>query len=211
MDFARLSKEQRRSLERATKNYEESLEGDPLTWLEERGITEKVARTFRLGLVEEPEIGHEQAKGRLAIPYLTPKGVVSIRFRTLDEDEEPKYWQPSGSPTHLFNVQDLHGSHEHIAITEGELDSLVLSALCDVPAVGIPGATNWKPHWRRIFYDYAEVFIVMDGDKAGRAAANKLKEHLPNGVVIDIGEGLDINDAYLEEGADYVRGRLGLE
>lgn len=177
--------------------------------LQDRGIEEDTARMFRLGYVEEPEIGHEPASGRLAIPYLTPKGVVSIRFRTLD-GEEPKYWQPTGSPTHLYNVAALHVQSDVIAICEGELDALVLDALCDVPAVGIPGATNWKSHWRLIFDDYEQVFIVMDGDKAGRQAASKLKEHLPNGVIVDIGDGLDVNEAYLSEGAEYIRERLGL-
>jgi len=36
---------------------------------------------FHLGVVVDPLPGHEQFLGRVAIPYVTPSGVVDIRFR----------------------------------------------------------------------------------------------------------------------------------
>ena len=220
MHFERLSDEQRRSLDRATKRYAEALEGSPaISWLEDRGIPADVARTFRLGYVDEPEVGHEQAQGALAIPYVTPSGVVGMRFRYLD-DRKGKYWQPPGSRTRLYGVENLHLGEPYIALCEGELDALVMTALCDVPAVGLPGVSNWKPHFKRLFEDYETVFIVMDfwkrdegeivEDGAGRVAAEKLRSELPNGVIVDLGIG-DVNEAFLEEGPEYVRERLGLD
>lgn len=210
MDFPKLTKEQRRALEVATSKYEDALD-EALDWLEDRGIPEKVARKARLGFVDEPEVGHEPAEGFLAIPYLTPSGVISLRFRALDDRTKDKYWQPAGSSSRLYNVPVLHERTDHIAIAEGELDALVLDRLCGVPAVGLPGARNWKAYWGRLFQDYDTVYIVMDGDKTGRDAAEDLKRKLPNSVIVDIGDGLDVNDAYLEYGPEYVRERLGLK
>ncbi len=46
---------------------------------------------FRLGFVANPETGHEIYQGKLAIPYITPSGVIDIRFRSLNNDSGPKY------------------------------------------------------------------------------------------------------------------------
>jgi hypothetical protein len=70
----------RTSLELATARYEQSLD-QAARYLEERKISLQVARDFRLGVVSDPLKEHEGYTGRLAIPYLTPTGVATIRFR----------------------------------------------------------------------------------------------------------------------------------
>ena len=104
--MARLSKSQRELLAKATENYAESL-SEALPYLASRGITEETARMFRLGFVATPEAGHEPYLGKLAIPYLTPSGVVDIRFRSLNNDSGPKYLSRPGASTHIFNVNAL--------------------------------------------------------------------------------------------------------
>ena len=42
----------------------------------------EAARLARLGVVVEPEVGHEQFAGRLSIPYITKSGVVGLRCET---------------------------------------------------------------------------------------------------------------------------------
>jgi len=76
--MVRLSKSQRELLAKATENYERNL-GEALPYLVTRGITEATARMFRLGFVANPETGHEIYQGKLAIPYITPSGVIDIR------------------------------------------------------------------------------------------------------------------------------------
>jgi hypothetical protein len=121
----RLSKSQKELLARATENYERNLT-EILPYLTSRGITEQTARIFRLGFVREPEIGHEPYAGKLAIPYLTPTGVIDIRFRSLNAETGPKYMSRPGATTHIFNINALGDDSDVLAICEGELDLRVL-------------------------------------------------------------------------------------
>ena len=209
MDFPRLSTEQRNSLEKTTSKYHTALDGSPaISYLEKRGIPIDVANGFRLGYVSEPEVGHEQVEGRLAIPYLTPTGVVDIRFRAIGKDE-PKYLGLGGTRVHLFNARALHEPEPYVAICEGALDAVVLSGLCGVPAVAIAGVSNWKSHFRYCFVDYEIVFVLMDPDEPGREAARKVRSELSGGTIISLNGG-DVNETYLKHGRDYIRKALGL-
>jgi len=67
-------------------------------YLAQRGINPAVAQAIRLGVVVDPLAGQEQFINRLAIPYLTPTGVVDIRFRSMGP-EEPKYMGMPGTST----------------------------------------------------------------------------------------------------------------
>jgi len=61
---------------------------------------------FHLGIVKDPLPGHESYKGRLAIPYITPSGVVDIRFRSINNHpDEPKYMGVPGAKTTMYNAQ----------------------------------------------------------------------------------------------------------
>ena len=68
-------------------------------YLESRGIPLEVARLAQLGVVAEPDTGHEQYTGRLSIPYITKTGVVDLRFRSLNPAVEPKYMGMVGVDT----------------------------------------------------------------------------------------------------------------
>ena len=137
----RLSKSQRELLARATENYERNLV-EIVPYLQSRGITEQTARMFRLGFVKDPEIGHEPYVGKLAIPYLTPSGVIDIRFRSLNNDGGPKYMSRPGATTHIFNISALNNDADCLAICEGELDTVVATQ-AGFNAVGLLGANNW--------------------------------------------------------------------
>jgi hypothetical protein len=77
------------------------------SYLKSRGIPIEVARLAQLGVVEEPEVGHEAYIGRLSIPYITKTGVVDLRFRSLNPAVEPKYMGMTGAETRMFNVLDI--------------------------------------------------------------------------------------------------------
>jgi len=85
-----LNEKQRLLLTEAAERYSNSLTPQAVSYLEGRGISQEVSRTFLLGSVVEPSAGHELAEGMLSIPYRTPAGVVGIKFRRLDEGT-PKY------------------------------------------------------------------------------------------------------------------------
>lgn len=204
----RLSKSQRELLARATESYEQNMT-EILPYLMGRGIKEATARTFRLGFVKNPEVGHEPYVGKLAIPYLTPAGVIDIRFRSLNADGGPKYMSRPGATTHIYNIAALNKDSDSLVVCEGELDTVVASQ-AGFNAVGLPGANNWKSFYARVFADWSKVILLCDGDNAGREMAKHLSRELDNVFPVFMPEGQDVNDVYLAEGADGLRRRAGV-
>lgn len=196
------------SLGRLTDRYHEALDQETLGYLSARGLDQDAVRGNRLGLVTDPDPMHADYVGRLAIPYITPTGVVSMRFRCLEphdhSDKEvscPKYIQPKGEPTHLFNVLALHTADTAIGVCEGEVDAIT-ATLAGLPSVGIPGATNWKPFWHRLFQDFERVIVLGDGDKAGREFASKLSHILPGGEAKVMPDEMDVNEFVCDRGKE---------
>ena len=204
----RLSKSQRELLARATENYAQNLT-EILPYLESRGITEATARIFHLGFVKNPEVGHEPYVGKLSIPYLTPAGAIDIRFRSLGIDTAgPKYMSRPGATTHIFNINALNRDDDALIVCEGELDT-VIATQAGFTAVGLPGANNWKPFYSRVLADWDKVILLCDGDNAGREMAKNLSRELDNVFPVFMPEGQDVNDVYLQEGAEGLRRRIG--
>jgi DNA primase len=204
----RLSKSQRELLEKATESYGKNL-AEIVPYLESRGITAQTASMFRLGYVKEPEMGHEPYVGKLAIPYLTPTGVIDIRFRSLNADNGPKYMSRPGATTHIYNINALGDDTDVLAICEGELDTVVATQ-AGFSAVGLPGANNWKSFYNRVLSDWTKVILLCDGDNAGREMAKNLSRELDNVFPVFMPEGQDVNDVYLAEGAEGLRKRAGV-
>lgn len=206
-----LSDEQRRFFEQAASTYQADLQGDTnaLAYLATRAISPADAATFRLGVVRRPLVGHEQYAGRLAIPYLTPSGVVNIRFRCLQAHEcdgHPKYLSLPDAGTNLFNVLDLKKDSPHIVVAEGELDTISWS-LSGIPAVGVPGVDAWQKHFSRCLEDYDVVYSAGDGDKAGSKFNSLLaREVKARPLRFPLGE--DGNSLYAQGGADALRGLI---
>lgn len=218
-----LSNAQRNSLERATAAYEEQMTEEAALFLKGRGLDRDAAIGARLGYVAEPTPEHEKFRGRLSIPYLSPSGVVGMKFRTID-GSEPKILPPEGQKTRLFNTRDLFRPEDFVLLCEGEFDTIIASGMLGLPAVGVPGAGSPKPHWPRCFADFDRVILVLDNDiktrtnkegveepfNPGQLAARKWADVLPQAVVIPPPLGEDLNSWYLKEGAEAVLKGLGL-
>lgn len=169
----------------------------------------EAARLARLGVVEEPEVGHEQFAGRLSIPYITKTGVVDLRFRSLNPAVEPKYMGMAGTDTKLYNVLDIDRAGDFIGVCEGELDTLTMSRCVGIPCVGVPGANSWKRHYTRLLADFERVFVFADGDQPGKEFATSLARELPV-TIVQCPEGHDVNSLYVQEGANYFHQKVGL-
>jgi DNA primase len=208
-----LSSSQKKSLEQAVSEYEQYLHLAG-SYLDARGIGQQVARTFRLGVVAEPMVGHDSYVNRLVIPYLTRAGISNLKFRCIDEHDckavDCAKYLGLHKVTRLYNVNDFFTDRGYIALTEGEIDGLVLSGLADVPAVGFPGATQWKRHYERCFYDFEKVYVFADGDQAGKDFAKRVADHIDGVVTVQMPNGMDVNEVYLAEGRDGLRARAGL-
>jgi len=192
VDFDRSALSQ---MQATAERYHENLllSAEHLLYLEGRGISEWLARQFLLGVCDDV---HE---GWLSIPYLRGPGVVWFNYRRLDGGK-PKY-MASGSK-HLFNTIDMDTSDTsgEIAVAEGELDTIIASAACDVPCVGIPGATQWTGNrpWHELFRGYQRVSILADPDEAGLGLAQAIMDVLPAARLVKLPG--DVTETYLQHG-----------
>lgn len=197
------------ALDEATEVYYRSV-ATIADYLLARGITGTMAQRFRLGYVADPQPGHESYAGRLAIPYLTPAGVRTIRFRRVTEDDSPKYLGIAGQDVHLFNAGSLLTGGPVALAAEGELDALVLSEVFGLPAVGVPGSQSWKPWWGRCFAGFSRVLVFTDGDSAGADLGKRFATEVPGTVILRMPDGADVSDVHMSEGAAGLRRRAGL-
>ncbi|MEV7814275.1 toprim domain-containing protein [Streptomyces flaveolus] len=205
-----LSDEQRRFFEQAASTYQQDLAGDTSAqaYLASRGLGPDAHAMYRLGVVRRPLVGHEQYAGRLAIPYLTPSGVVNLRFRCLQSHDCKavdcrKYLSADGADTNLYNVLDLKKDSPFVVVAEGEIDTMSWS-LAGVPAVGLPGIEAWQKHFSRCLEDFDVVLAAGDGDTAGRKLNSLLAKEV-KARPLRIPKDLDSNKLYVQGGADALR------
>jgi DNA primase len=163
--------------------------------------------------VTDPAPGHEHAVNALSIPYLTKSGVVGIKFRKTDGGQ-PKYIWPTGQKIGMFNVNDLSLDTETMCICEGEIDTIILSGMCGIPAVGVAGVTQWKDWFPMMLEGYKRIFVFADNDvkedgrNPGMELAKRIKEDLNSAVVVNLPENKDVNDIFLREGADWFKEKI---
>jgi DNA primase len=200
------SQSQKDLLRKATTKYAGNI-FQAQDYLASRGIPIEAARLAQLGVVAEPEIGHEQYAGRLSIPYITKTGVVDLRFRSLNPAVEPKYMGLTGAETKMYNVLDIDRAGDFIGVCEGELDTITMSSCIGIPCIGVPGANSWKKHYTRLLADFERVFIFADGDQPGTEFARSLARELPV-TIVQLPEGEDVNSMYVSNGAHYFRDKI---
>lgn len=196
--------------------YSSNLDEATVKYLEGRGISEDTARAFSLGTVVDPHPGHEMFEGWLSIPYVSALGIYQcVKFRRLD-DGKPKYGQPIGQKLHIYNVADCLADKQYIAICEGELDAVVMSAEVGIPAVGIPGVAAWKPYYSKLFLGFDTVFVIGDNDdkedgtNPGAEFSRRVAGEVLNSQIVQLPSGMDINEYYLANGPQSVRELLGV-
>lgn len=169
-----------------------------LDWLvKQRRIGLRAIRAFRLGYVGAPAVeAHQRYTGMLVIPYLDAYDHErTLRFRSFNGG--PKYFSLPGARSHLFAVR--YSEESKVYITEGELDAITIWQT-KRRAVGVPGSTSWKDHWRWLFRSCDEVVVVFDGDEAGKRGTAKILQSLqtvaPYVRAVEMPEGSDVNDVF---------------
>lgn len=207
-----LSNEYKASLEAALVQYEGHLE-EAREYLTGRGIAHGTAVRMRLGVAIAPASGHEQWAGRLVIPSLGwDSRPYALKARCMEQHDcrefkHPKYLGLS-QEARLFNVRAIHRAQDTISVTEGELDAITLEQ-CGYPAVGVPGASGWRPRHARMLAGFRTVYVIGDGDHAGRDFAREVLDTLPSATVVNMAEGMDVNGLYVEGGQAAIDELLG--
>ncbi len=202
----RLSSSHRQFLLQATHQYASQIHL-ATEYLSTRNLSVAEAQRFHLGVVKDALPGHEQYIGRLAIPYITPSGVVDIRFRAIG-NADPKYMGMPGAKTSMFNAQVVLTASDYICVTEGEIDCITMSVKTNHPSIGIPGANNWKPFYSKILDDFDTVIVLADGDTAGMDFGKKVSRELSNVNIVQMPEGHDVNSIVMLEGAEFINERV---
>jgi len=202
----RLSSSHRQFLLQATHQYANQIHL-ATEYLATRNLSVAEAQRFHLGVVKDALPGHEQYLGRLAIPYITPSGVVDIRFRAIG-NADPKYMGMPGAKTSMFNAQVVLTASDYICVTEGEIDCITMSVKTSHPSIGIPGANNWKPFYSKILDDFDTVIVLADGDSAGMDFGKKVSRELGNVNIVQMPEGHDVNSIVMLEGAEFINERI---
>jgi DNA primase len=156
------------------------------------------------------EAGIEVApSGYVRIPYRRPDGSV-FRWRCFTPAGNP-WWGP-GERLLPFGLETLRAdpSRRALLLCEGESDALACreayagilpgSPVEGYEAVGIPGASCWRPEWRLLVERYDLVYLLGDGDPSGQAFNRRVGRDLPWARSVALPPGSDARALLQEEG-----------
>lgn len=199
--------EHRKLLTDAARLYREQLaESEVHTkYLRDRGVTEDLQRSFGLGAVINPISSHEDYRGWIAIPYFTPGGITSLRFRRVDSDVSPKYLDLPGEPPRIYNTRALLRD-EDIFLCEGEFDA-IMGWSCGLATIAVNGASKWTGVFARIL-KHRDVTILQDGDSAGSALSKEVYKSLGGCRVVRMPKDEDVSSFVAKEGPDALIERI---
>jgi DNA-binding transcriptional ArsR family regulator len=109
------------------------------------------------------------------IPYPDEEGQeVAVRFRISRDGTEKFKWRSSDKPT-LYGLGLLKEARKagFVVLVEGESDCHTLW-FYEIPALGIPGVTNWRDGWVAHLEGIDKIYAVIEPDHGGDALREKL-------------------------------------
>jgi len=180
----------------------------------DRGLSLETLKQFQIGIVQGPDVfpSHESVRGFYSIPFLSPTGVLSMRFRRPPGSEAPmKYFSPRGTRSRVFNTNALLNPGHWIAICEGEFDTMAATQ-AGIPAIGIPGVQAWAGYMRNMLSGFSRIIVLADNDDAGQGLkfGEMIAEQLEETKVILAPPGHDVNSTLRELGVHGLREHFGV-
>ncbi len=185
--------------------------------LRARGITEQAIIHFRLGydsgvtISKLAEIGTEREmqmaslineRGgsylarRWVFPIFNEEGaVVGFTGRACSDRAKVKYLRTRDANKLMYNLPALR--QREIYLTEGPMDVISLWQL-GLNAAGLMG-TRVPERYMEVLKKMDRVYVVLDGDDAGRAGAVKIAGEIgENAKILQLPEGEDANSKYVK-------------
>jgi DNA primase len=173
-------------------------------YLAERGIAEKTAIEFGVGLYSGPGLMH----GRLVIPiHNASSELIAYCGRSVDH-AEPRYRIPPGFPKSeiLFNLHRVAETDSAVVVVEGFFDCMKAHQAGIRSVVALMGSALYEPQRQALLKRFRSVTLLLDGDSTGRKAstviAHRLQPHcfvqeirLPDGLQPDQMTAEDIREA----------------
>lgn len=140
-------------------------------YLVDRGITAETSAAFGIGFY-----GHEGImRGRIVIPIHNDAGeLVAYAGRSID-GTEPKYRFPTGfkKSLELFNLHRISKSGS-VIVVEGFFDAMKVYQAGYQNVVALMGSTLPEPQERKLVRHFDDVILMLDGDRPGREATEKI-------------------------------------
>lgn len=152
-----------------------------MTYLQGRKLSDKSIGAYRVG--EVMTRGKEYGPW-IVFPFLRGDELVFAKYLHLErEDGKKKVRAEADCEPVLFGMQVIPENQRFVSITEGELDAMSLYEY-GIPAVSVPfgGGTGEKHRWIEACWNwlerFSEIFLVMDNDAEGQAAAKDIAHRL---------------------------------
>lgn len=119
---------------------------------------------------------------RVMIPYLSENGeLVASRYRNGPGSNLRFTWQRGAKAMlyGLWRLKEFKAQGAEIVLVEGESDTHTLW-YHGVPALGIPGASTFKPEWAQYLKGFT-VYLCQDADEAGMTCLDNICRGLFSG------------------------------
>lgn len=137
-----------------------------------RGFTVDTLRRFQVGYARRAD-GSEW----VSIPSFDEAGCCGIKFRSVPPAEK-KYIRWPDCRSTLFRPDGAQEAGA-VIVCEGELDAMAWAQMGFPNVVsGSAGAGTWLDEWTPLLAAADTIYVALDGDEAGRAAALTLAEKL---------------------------------
>jgi hypothetical protein len=116
-------------------------------------------------------------KPAVRIPYPDQEGQeVAVRFRVSLDGAEKFRWR-SGDKPGPYGLRLLEEAHRagYVVLVEGESDCHTLW-FYEIPALGIPGASNWRDGWVTYLDGIEKIYAVIEPDQGEAILREKLTD-----------------------------------
>jgi hypothetical protein len=116
-----------------------------------------------------------QEKPAVRIPYPDEEGQeMGVRFRVSLDGAEKFRWRSGDQPIpYGLRLLDEARAGGFVVLVEGESDCHTLW-YHEIPALGIPGASNWKGEWASHLDGVEKIYAVIEPDHGGDTLREKL-------------------------------------
>jgi hypothetical protein len=114
-------------------------------------------------------------KPAVRIPYPDEEGQEScVRFRVSLDGPEKFRWRSGDQPLpYSLRILDEARTAGFVVLVEGESDCHTLWYR-EIPALGIPGASNWRDEWATYLDGIEKVYAVIEPDQGGDTLRERL-------------------------------------
>lgn len=156
---------------------------DPaVSYLESRGISASVARRYEITT-------QNQRDNILVFPFYDDRGKMQfVKYRKTDFDrnrDRNKEWCEKDCKPILFGMKQCNDKFDRLIVTEGQLDSLSVSAAGIENAVSVPtGAKGftWVPYCFNWVSKFEEIVIFGDFEKGHMTLLEDFQKRFPNRI-----------------------------